>query len=227
LSARARPFKPAFWTPAPVKASLVAVTGEARTEGGGPPASLPNLLTMVRVAAIPALVWLLSDSSREAGLVAFGVFFVASWTDFFDGLLARRYGLVTALGKLLDPLADKLLVVSALIMLAMMDRSPGIPAWLVVIIIGRELSVTGLRAIAAAEGLVMAAEASGKLKMILQAVAVHALILHYDYLGIDLYTVGMVLLLLSTVVGLWSAAGYYLRVFRTLADKAGGTGPAG
>ena len=103
MSARARPFKPAFWTPAPVKASLVAVTGEARTEGGGPPASLPNLLTMVRVAAIPALVWLLSDSSREAGLVAFGVFFVASWTDFFDGLLARRYGLVTALGKLLDP----------------------------------------------------------------------------------------------------------------------------
>ncbi len=174
---------------------------------------------MVRVAAIPALVWLLSDSSPQAGLVAFAVFFVAAWTDFFDGLLARRYGLVTALGKLLDPLADKLLVVSALIMLAMMERSPSIPDWLVVIIIGRELAVTGLRAIAAAEGIVMAAETSGKLKMILQVVAVHALILHYEYFGVDLYSMGIVLLMVSTVVGLWSAAAYHMQVFRLLAGR--------
>ena len=193
--------------------------GKADQGAGGPPASLPNLLTMVRVAAIPAIVWLLADGSPEAGLVAFAVFFVASWTDFFDGLLARRYGLVTPLGKLLDPLADKLLVVSALIMLAMMDRSPGIPAWLVVVIIGRELAVTGLRAIAAAEGMIVGADNAGKFKMILQVVAVHALILHYEYFTVNLYAVGMVLLLASTAVGLWSAMGYHRVVFRSLGGR--------
>ena len=94
----------------------------------------------------------LSPGESTSSVVAFFVFFVASLTDYFDGYLARRYGLITPLGKLLDPLADKLLIVSALLMIAAGDRVPTIPAWLLVIIIGRELAVTGLRSIAASCG---------------------------------------------------------------------------
>lgn len=187
-----------------------------------PPASLPNLVTLARIAAIPVLVWLLRKPDQILAFYAFGVFLVASLTDVLDGYLARRYGLVSPLGKLLDPLADKLLVVSALLMLALMDRSPSIPAWLLVLIIGRELAVTGLRSIAATEGLVVAAAASGKVKMILQIVSVHALILHYSYFGLNFYLLGMTLLVVSTLAGLWSAVGYYRRVFRHLAPLSKG-----
>ncbi len=179
---------------------------------------VPNLLTLVRIAAIPLVVWLLSDPSRRTADIAFVVYCAASLTDFFDGYIARRYGLTTALGQLLDPLADKLLVVSALVMLALLDRTPSIPAWLLVLIIGRELGVTGLRSIAAAEGIVLPADSSGKLKMILQSIGVPALIVHYTYFGVSFYLLGMVTLVVSTLVGLWSAVGYHFAVFRGMAD---------
>jgi CDP-diacylglycerol--glycerol-3-phosphate 3-phosphatidyltransferase len=181
--------------------------------------NLPNLLTLARIAAVPIVVWLLRNPSGNTAFVAFGVYFVATITDFFDGYLARRYGQTTALGKLLDPLADKLLVVSALVMLALMDRQPSIPDWLLVIIIGRELAVTGLRSIAASEGIVLGAEATGKLKMILQSIGIHALILHYSYFGVNFHLVGLITLLASTVVGLWSAVEYHMKVFRELGTK--------
>ncbi len=185
---------------------------------GSAMANLPNLLTLARMAAIPVVVWLLWSPDRTSSLAAFVVFLIASLTDFFDGYVARRYGLVTPLGKLLDPLADKLLVVSALLMLAVMHRSPGIPGWLLVIIVGRELVVTGLRGIAAAEGIVLAADSSGKIKMVLQIVAVHALILHYEFLGIHFHTMGMLLLLASAFFGIWSAVEYHVFVFRRLRE---------
>jgi CDP-diacylglycerol--glycerol-3-phosphate 3-phosphatidyltransferase len=178
---------------------------------------VPNLLTLVRIAAIPLIVWLLDDPSRKNAGLAFVVYTAASLTDFLDGFIARRYGLTTPLGQLLDPLADKLLVVSALVMLAVVHREPTFPAWLLVVIIGRELAVTGLRSIAAVEGIVLPADAGGKLKMILQSIGVPALILHYPHLGIDFHLLGMVTLLASTVVGLWSAVGYHVAVFRGLA----------
>ncbi|MFT4571884.1 MAG: CDP-diacylglycerol--glycerol-3-phosphate 3-phosphatidyltransferase [Hyphomicrobiaceae bacterium] len=181
--------------------------------------NLPNILTLFRIAAIPALVLLLRDPSTAAAALSFTVFLIASLTDIADGWVARRYGLVTPLGKLLDPLADKLLVVSALIMLALMDRQPGIPDWLLVLIVGRELAVTGLRSIAAAEGIVLGAETSGKVKMILQAVGIHALILHYTYFGISFHTLGIWLLVLSTIFGVGSAIQYHLLVFRTLSGR--------
>ncbi len=181
----------------------------------------PNLLSMLRIAAIPLICWLLLDPGKEAALVTMGVYLVASLTDFFDGYLARRYGLVTALGKLLDPLADKLLVVSALIMLATMDRSPGIPSWLLVIVIGRELAVTGLRGIAATEGIVLGAEAVGKIKMLLQTIGVHALILHYTYFGLNFHSFGITLLMISVLFGVWSAVQYHMIVFRAVRAKAG------
>ena len=181
-------------------------------------ANLPNLLTLTRIAAIPMLVWLLHDPTPTTSIVAFIVFFAASITDFLDGYLARRYGLITPLGKLLDPLADKLLVVSALLMIAVGSRHPTIPAWLLVIIIGRELAVTGLRSIAASEGIVLGAEGSGKVKMILQSIGVHALIVHYTYFGINFYALGLATLLAATAFGLWSAVEYHVTVFRAMSQ---------
>ncbi|HYC54661.1 MAG TPA: CDP-diacylglycerol--glycerol-3-phosphate 3-phosphatidyltransferase [Candidatus Binatia bacterium] len=177
---------------------------------------LPNILTLLRILAIPLLVWLLSYPGPRESVAAMGIFFLASATDFFDGWIARRYGLVTPLGKLLDPLADKLLVVSALLMLGVLDREPGIPGWLLVLIVGRELAVTGLRSIAAVEGIVMGAEVTGKTKMLLQTLGVHFLIVHYRYGGISFHDVGLTLLVLSAVVGAWSAVDYHLQVFARL-----------
>jgi len=182
-------------------------------------ANLPNALTLLRIAAIPMIVWLLHRPTRAGSLAAFFIFFVASITDFFDGYLARRYGLITPLGKLLDPLADKLLIVSALLMIAVGSRVPTFPAWLLVIIIGRELAVTGLRSIAASEGIVLAAEGTGKLKMTLQIVGVHCLILHDRYFGINFYDVGMITIFVATVLAVWSAVDYHVTVFRQLVAR--------
>ena len=182
--------------------------------------NVPNALTLTRIAAIPMIVWLLHAPTPESSTAAFFVYFVASLTDFFDGYLARRYGLITAFGKLLDPLADKLLVVSALLMIAMAERVPTIPAWLLVIIIGRELAVTGLRSIAASEGIVLGADRTGKLKMILQTIGVHALILHSTYFGISFFAIGFATLAAATAVGLWSAVEYHILVFRKMTGRA-------
>lgn len=196
---------------------------EQRRKGEGPGErlrGLPNLLTFLRILAIPVVGWLLTNPGPQAAWTAMFVYLAASLTDFLDGWIARRLGLVTALGKLLDPLADKLLVISALIMLAMLPRQPGIPAWLLVVIVGREFAVTGLRSIAATEGIVLAADAFGKAKMLLQTIGVHFLIVHYVYFGISFHDVGMVLLVLATGVGVWSAIGYHVDVFRRM--RAGG-----
>ena len=181
-------------------------------------ANLPNALTLARIAAIPMIVWLLHRPTPVSSIAAFVIFLVASLTDFLDGYLARRYGLITPLGKLLDPLADKLLIVSSLLMIAVGSRVPTFPAWLLVVIIGRELAVTGLRSIAASEGVVVAAEGTGKLKMTLQIIGVLCLILHDRYLGINFYGVGMITIVVATVVGVWSAVDYHIAVFRKLRD---------
>jgi len=185
--------------------------------------SIPNLLTLLRILAIPLVGWLLTDPGPRAGWLAMFVFLAASLTDILDGWFARRHGLVTPLGKLLDPLADKLLVISALLMLAVLDREPGIPGWLLVIIVGREFAVTGLRSIAATEGIVLGADATGKAKMLLQTIGVHFLIVHYRYLGVSFHDIGMALLGVSAVLGVWSAVRYHLDVFRRMRARGGGT----
>lgn len=186
---------------------------------------LPNLLTFLRILAIPVVGWLLTYTGPGPAWTAMFVYLVASLTDFLDGWIARRYGLVTALGKLLDPLADKLLVISTLLMLAVMHREPSIPGWILVIIVGREFAVTGLRSIAAAEGIVLAADSSGKVKMLLQTIGVHFLIVHYEYFGVSFHQIGMVMLILAAVVGVWSAVRYHIEVFHRIRD-AGGPGAA-
>lgn len=182
---------------------------------------LPNLLTFLRILAIPLVGWLLTYPGPRQAWTAMFVYLAASLTDFLDGWIARRFGLVTTLGKLLDPLADKLLVISTLLMLAVLDRKPDIPGWILVIIVGREFAVTGLRSIAATEGVVLSADATGKAKMLLQTIGVHFLIVHYTYYGVSFHEIGMIMLTLAAVVGVWSAVGYHVEVFRRLRDGEG------
>jgi CDP-diacylglycerol--glycerol-3-phosphate 3-phosphatidyltransferase len=178
--------------------------------------TLPNFLSFFRIGIIPVLVYLLTFTDRVSATLAALLFLIASITDYFDGYLARRNRSVSDLGKILDPLADKLMVASALIMLAAMDRpgQPSVPAWLVVVIIARESAVTLIRGIALSEGIVMHAETLGKYKFILQSFAVVGLLLHYPYWGMDFYVAGIYFLALSAAVAVWSGIGYHLQFFR-------------
>ena len=178
--------------------------------------TLPNLLSLFRILIIPVLVYLLSFTDPKSALLAAGLFLIAAITDYFDGYLARRNKSVSDVGKILDPLADKLMIASALIMLAAMDRpnEPSVPAWLVVIILARESAVTVIRGIALAEGIVMHAESLGKYKFVLQAYAVVGLLVHYRYWGLDFYAAGLYFLMLSAVIALWSGVNYHVQFFR-------------
>jgi len=197
---------------------------QSRKAGKGPQGRImeltaPNLLTLMRIALVPVLVWLLMFPGPGPSAMAAGVFFVATLSDFFDGYIARSYGSGTTLGKFLDPLADKLVVTSALIMLAAMPRFPRVPAWMVVVLVMREIAVTGLRAMAAVEGQVMAAEELGKYKMVLQAIAIQGLLINYVYFHVDFFAAGMFVLWFAMVVSVWSGIDYYVRVLRVLQRK--------
>jgi CDP-diacylglycerol--glycerol-3-phosphate 3-phosphatidyltransferase len=176
--------------------------------------NLPNLLTMGRIAAIPLVLWLMWQDTRHSNFWAMMVYSLAAVTDFIDGYLARRMGLISVLGKFLDPLADKLIVLATLILMVEQSR---VPAWAVIVIAARELSVTALRSIAMNEGVVIAASRGGKDKTAVQMVAVLALILHDTYyldFGfysglVDMNAVGLVLLYLSVFFTVTSAGEYF------------------
>ena len=178
--------------------------------------NLPNLLTLGRIAVVPVLVVCLLDESPLAGWLAAILFFAACLSDYYDGYLARKHHIVTTLGRFLDPLADKLLVTAILIMLVGMRREPNVPAWLVVILIGREFAVTALRAIASGEGIILPAEELGKYKMIFQMFALHGLLIHYVTWGVDFHLAGMYFLWISLVVSLWSGVAYTVKVSRLI-----------
>src|SRR5262245_57339044 len=133
---------------------------------------LPNWLTFLRLGLIPVFVFLMVEPSRWMVDLAMIVFIVAAFTDYIDGIIARRYGAVSDFGKLLDPLADKILVMAALVMLASQRSDtygePWVPGWMVVMVLAREIWVTGLRAVASARGVVVAASTTGKFKSGLQ-----------------------------------------------------------
>jgi len=173
--------------------------------------NIPNLLTVLRILCIPVIVLLLTSPGPLASFLAALVFGIASCTDILDGYLARQQKAETAIGKLLDPMADKLLILSGMIMLIPLGR---IPAWIVVLIIGREVAITGLRGIASAEGVVIGASRLGKAKMILQSLALGGLMLHYEYLGINFHVLGMILLCIALVITLWSGIDYFWRFYQ-------------
>ena len=173
--------------------------------------NLPNLVTMGRVLLIPAVLYFMDNFNPLRTFIASLLWLVAAAGDFLDGYLARSRGQVSMLGKFLDPLADKLTVNAVLIFMVALGR---VPAWLVVVIIGRDLAVNGLRSIASAQGLVIAASGGGKIKTALQLVAIMLLLIHFEYpaLGVgenvDYHKAGWWLLALSTVISLYSGAEY-------------------
>lgn len=180
--------------------------------------NVPNVLTLVRILLIPVFIILFVHPTPDQSLAAAIVFAVAAVTDMLDGYIARRTGQVTKLGKLLDPIADKLLVLSALILLMNVER---VSALVVLLIVGRELAVTGIRAIAAGEGMIIPAETTGKYKMALQVVAIILLILEGTRLAAlgNLHLAGIFTLYISLVLGYISGGQYVWSFWKQVVAK--------
>jgi len=168
--------------------------------------NLPNILSLMRLALIPVVVICLCFPGRLGSFLAAVFFTAAAFTDLLDGFLARRYKTVTHIGKFLDPLADKLLVSVTMIMLIPLGR---IPVWMVILIITREMAVTGLRGIAVVEGKIIDASSLGKYKTVFQLISLVCLCLHYQYLGIDFHAIGIAFLWVALVLTLWSGFAYF------------------
>jgi len=179
--------------------------------------NLPNTITLLRLAVIPVLFFLLLNPGRILSMVIAVLFIIAAITDLIDGYVARKYNIVTTMGKFLDPVADKLIVTTAMIMMIPIGR---IPAWIVAVIIMRDLLVDGLRSIASAEGLVIDASRLGKQKTLCQIVAVSALLIHYDTVfGLDAHAVGIVVLFLALALTMWSGADYFIKFYKKKMGK--------
>ena len=181
--------------------------------------TIPNLLTALRIILIPVITVLALFPGRLYGLLAALLYLIASLTDYFDGYLARRWDEVSPLGKIFDPMADKLLVTAPLIVLVSLDRAP---ALIVIIIICRELAITSLRGIAAASGIVIQAEEMGKYKTTFQTIAICPLLAHYEYFYIDLHFGGVYFLVVSMVIGVWSGIDYFRKFLGALLAQEGG-----
>lgn len=169
----------------------------------------PNFLTLSRVAVVPVFIVLMMHEGRIYTFFAALFFCIAAATDYLDGFFARKKGLVSDLGKMLDPLADKLLMASAFIMLVERGWAQ---AWIICLIVGREMAVTGLRSVVAEVGQDPGASSLGKLKTGFQIAAVIPLVLHYPYLGLNMHAIGTVLLWLALVFTMWSGFDYFYRL---------------
>ena len=174
--------------------------------------TLANYLTLFRIAAIPLVaVFLLFYPGKWPSLAAALIFFLGGVSDVLDGYLARRRNTVSNMGKLLDPLADKLLVGISLILMIPLGY---VSAWIVAVIIGRELAMTTLRGVAVAQGIIIAAEPLGKIKAIVQLAATNLLILHYPYFSIPIHELGTYLLWIALALTIWSGADYFIRYLK-------------
>jgi len=185
--------------------------------------NIPNLLTLTRIIAVPVAVVLLAHATPWSCFWASVCFGLAGLTDFFDGYLARRLGLVSLTGKFLDPLADKLMVMACLIQLSAMGwLSP----WITILLLSRELSVQGLRQIASAEGLVIVAGQAGKWKTAFQMVGLIGLLAHYEYsinflvatTDVNFHRVGWWFMVASLGLSVWSAGEYFVSFLKSIGD---------
>lgn len=174
--------------------------------------NLANQLSLLRILLTPIVVGLLYFPGPILCIIAVLIFIFASLTDWLDGYIARHYNSVTSMGKFLDPLADKLLICSVLIMFVKLDWAP---AWVVIVIICRELIVTGLRAIAIDEGIVLAADRFGKAKTVLQMCAIVPLTLHYPIWGIKIWPIGEYILYVAMLVAIYSGINYCAKFIRS------------
>ena len=177
--------------------------------------NLPNLLTLSRIFLAPVIIALLYYPSFWTCLIAGFFFILAAFTDLFDGYLARRGNQITSLGKFLDPLADKVLISSVLVMLV---QNGWVQAWIAIVIICRDILVTGLRAVAAEEGVVIAADKYGKAKTVLQVVALTPLIWHYGWrigkFTLPVHEIGIFTLYMALILTVVSGVNYFLGFVR-------------
>jgi len=185
---------------------------------------LPNILTYGRIVVIPFVAWLMYADTLGTRFAAILLYTLAAITDYFDGYLARKRNLVSTVGKFLDPLADKLLVITILLILMWGHIVPG---WVVIIIIAREISITALRALAGSEGLIIAAKPLGKYKTAFQMVALPGLMMHQTFvvnLGLvftklDFWRLGLVFLYISLFFSVISAVDYFAGFLRAHRDR--------
>lgn len=184
---------------------------------------LPNILTMLRIALIPVILTFIDNESTSRSFIAAVLYSVSALTDFVDGYLARKYDQISLLGKFLDPLADKILVMATLVWMVPMGR---IDAWLVVVLLAREFSITGLRSVASSEGLVISARQMGKHKTALQMIGILCLILHFRYpviftsAYVDTHIVGTYVIYISLVFSIFSAVEYIQLFARAVKQRA-------
>lgn len=174
--------------------------------------NLPNTLSIVRIAAVPVVIVLLISPGRRLSVIAALFFVLVCITDWLDGYFARSRGDVTSFSKFLDPLADKLLINTSFIMLIPLGR---VPAWVVALIVAREIAVTGLRAVATHTGVVIAAGSLGKYKTVIQIVCLVALLLHYSWLGINFHMVGILFLVPAFILTILSGVDYFVKFFKS------------
>ena len=168
--------------------------------------NLPNKLTLLRIILIPVFIVVLM---RESYFASAGIFIAASATDALDGHIARKYNLITNFGKIMDPLADKLLVTSALVCLVELSQVPG---WMVIVILAREFIITGLRAVAAGDGVIIAAGKSGKLKTVLQMTALAIILLqNWPFALFTDLDVGRIVLWAAVVMTIYSGVEYIVK----------------
>jgi len=178
--------------------------------------NVPNLLSISRILAVPIFIILMLEPDPGRALAAAIVFLFASATDWLDGYLARKWGQVTKMGKLLDPIADKILVASALIILVNINKEDAWLAIAAIVIIGREFAVTGLRAIASSEGIVIPAETTGKYKTGTQIIAILSFVLDYHMETSWLTKLGWITLFIATILSLYSAVQYFRQFWKKL-----------
>jgi CDP-diacylglycerol--glycerol-3-phosphate 3-phosphatidyltransferase len=178
--------------------------------------NLPNTISLLRIGVIPVLFSLLASPGPAMSLLIAALFIAAALTDLLDGYIARRYQIVTTMGKFLDPIADKLIVDTAMILLIPIGR---IPAWIVALIVIRDFIVDGMRTIASSNGSVIEASPLGKRKTLCEIFAVSALMIHYPLFGIDAHAVGIVILYIALILALGSGVDYFLKFFRSSIRK--------
>jgi CDP-diacylglycerol--glycerol-3-phosphate 3-phosphatidyltransferase len=219
LSSKGRSSSSTLVTQLEVFAPKRFVNFKSRAIGSMPLPNIPNILTLSRIFLVPLLVVVLLTRTEKWELIGAGIFAVAALTDWLDGYLARRRHEVTTLGIMLDPVADKVLVSAAFISLVQIGL---VPAWVVVVIVGREFAVMGLRMIAVVEGLQIPASSLGKGKMASQVVAILLLILGENFLG-AWFALGRVALLLTVVLALASGLDYFLRFYKKVSRLSAGS----
>ena len=178
--------------------------------------NIPNAISLTRMAMAPVLIVMLLDPGKLMSFVAAFIFLAVALTDWLDGYMARKLNLVTTLGKFLDPVSDKIVILTAFVMIVPLDR---IPAWMVALILAREIAVTGLRAIAVDQGVVIAASWQGKTKTVMQFTALVPLLVHYKYYWFDFHLVGTWFVWVAFVFTIYSGIDYFVKFFSGSVNK--------